>query len=137
MLVQRLADGEVGGERQRGVGLLHRAHRPKLEREIAVGLLDHLLLRRIDAHSAPRLLGRLDAARQLGEPGGQILRSHGRIAKLGAAPDDRPLGAVEARRAVAPTRTANTIAGLSASGNKLAAPSLSTPGYSLILSSGM
>ena len=54
-----------------------------------------LLLRRIDARCASRLLRGCYPARQLGETGGQVLGTNRRIAKLGAAPDYRPFGAVE------------------------------------------
>src|SRR4051794_3379865 len=55
VLVEKVGDGEIRGERQCSVGLFRRAHRPKLEIETAIRLLDDLLLRRVDARRPARL----------------------------------------------------------------------------------
>ena len=93
---QGICDGKVGGERQSGVTALRHQSRAEGERIAPLARRGDFLLGWVDARRPARCFGRLNPPRQFGEPRGQIGVAHRIICKLGAAADQRALGAVEA-----------------------------------------
>ena len=135
--VQRVGDGEVGGQRHRrrcrprwpaGV----EAQRPARRRRRL-----ELLLGELDPWRAAALLGGVDAPGQLGEAGRQVVRRARcrRPAWPGCGSTARSTPS-SATVAVGVDAHVNTTAGRGPSGSRLAAPSDSAGGYSGACSSG-